>query len=69
MTPWIGRGADKYGRKPFFAIGLGSYVFVAIGWVVFQDVSAVIVFRALTGVGSALIFTMSLSYVGALAPR
>ena len=69
MTPWIGRVADKYGRKPFFAIGLGSYVFVAIGWVVFQDVSAVIVFRALTGVGSALIFTMSLSYVGALAPR
>ena len=69
MTPWIGRVADKYGRKPFYAIGLGSYVFVAIGWVVFQDVSAVIVFRALTGVGSALIFTMSLSYVGALAPR
>ena len=69
MTPWIGRVADKYGRKPFFAIGLGSYVFVAIGWVVFQDVSAVIVFRALTGVGSALIFTMSLAYVGALAPR
>ena len=69
MTPWIGRVADKYGRKPFYALGLASYVFVAIGWVLFQNVTAVIAFRALTGIGSSLIFTMSLSYIGALAPK
>ena len=69
MTPWIGRVADRYGRKPFYALGLASYVLVAIGWVLFQNVTAVIAFRALTGIGSSLIFTMSLSYIGALAPK
>jgi DHA1 family multidrug resistance protein-like MFS transporter len=69
MTPWIGRVADRYGRKPFYALGLASYVFVAIGWILFQNVTAVIAFRALTGIGSSLIFTMSLSYIGALAPK
>ena len=68
ISPFTGRLADRYGRKWFIVAGLVSYVVAAVGWWLMEDVLSVILFRALTGVGSALVFSLALSYIGDLAP-
>ena len=68
ISPFAGRLADRYGRKRFLILGLLSYAAAAIGWSLSNDVLTVILFRALTGVGSALVFSLALAYIGDLAP-
>lgn len=69
ISPWSGRIADRFGRKPFLLLGLVTYFVTAIGWLFANSIEVVIAFRALSGVGSALIFSMAAAYVGDLAPR
>jgi len=69
ISPFSGRLADRYGRKPFLVGGLATYVVAALGWGLTSDVGSAIFFRAVTGVGSAFIFAMSHAYIGDLAPR
>lgn len=69
ISPFTGRLADRYGRKPFIVAGLLTYATAALGWWLIEDVGAVILFRAFTGIGSALVFSLAQSYVGDLAPR
>ncbi|MDA0271256.1 MAG: MFS transporter [Chloroflexi bacterium] len=68
ISPFAGRMADRWGRKPFLVGGLACYVLTALGWYFTDSVAAVIGFRALSGVGSAFIFSMAHAYVGDLAP-
>ena len=69
ISPFVGRLADRYGRKWFLAFGLFTYVITAMGWFYSDSVLEIIFFRAFSGIGSALIFPMSQSYIGALAPK
>jgi DHA1 family multidrug resistance protein-like MFS transporter len=68
ISPFAGRIADRYGRKPFIVAGAGTYIAASLGWVLIDDIYAVIAFRALTGVGSALIFSLASAYIGDLTP-
>ncbi len=69
ISPFSGRLADRYGRKIFIVAGLGSYVVTALGWYYTDTVLWTITFRAFSGIGSALIFSLSQAYVGDLAPE
>ena len=68
VSPFAGRLADRYGRKPFILVGTGSYVVASIGWLLVDRVEVVIALRALTGLGSGLVFSLALAYIGDLAP-
>lgn len=69
ISPFSGRIADRYGRKLFIVAGLASYVVTALGWYYTDTVFWTIAFRAFSGIGSALIFSLSQAYVGDLAPE
>jgi DHA1 family multidrug resistance protein-like MFS transporter len=69
ISPFVGRLADRYGRKWFLAFGLFTYAITAMGWFYSDSVLEIVFFRAFSGIGSALIFPMSQSYIGALAPK
>lgn len=69
ISPFVGRLADRYGRKWFLAFGLFTYAITAMGWFYSDSVLEIVFFRAFSGIGSALIFPMAQSYIGALAPK
>ena len=69
LSPFVGRLADRYGRKWFLVFGLFTYVITATGWFYSDSVLEIVFFRAFSGIGSALIFPMAQSYIGALAPK
>jgi len=68
ISPFSGRLADRYGRKIFIVAGLASYVVTALGWYYTDTVYWTIAFRAFSGIGSAVIFSLSQAYIGDLAP-
>jgi MFS family permease len=68
ISPFAGRLGDRYGRKPFILIGLSTYLIAAIGWLFTTDIWVAISLRALSGVGSALVFSLSSAYIGDLTP-
>lgn len=68
VSPFIGRIADRFGRKPFMLLGAAAYFSSAVGWWAADTLAMLIAFRALSGVGSALIFSNAQAYVGDLAP-
>jgi len=68
VSPFIGRLADRFGRKPFLMLGAAAYFASAIGWWSAETLAMLIAFRALSGIGSALIFSNAQAYVGDLAP-
>ncbi|MFA7250494.1 MAG: MFS transporter, partial [Dehalococcoidia bacterium] len=69
ISPFLGKWADRFGRKPFLMAGAFAYIVSAVGWWAADSLALVIAFRALSGVGSALIFSNAQAYVGDLAPR
>ncbi len=69
LSPFAGRLGDRYGRKPFILIGLATYVVAAVGWLITSDIWVAIGLRALSGVGSALVFSLSSAVIGDLTPR
>jgi MFS family permease len=68
ISPFSGRLADRYGRKIFIVAGLASYVVTALGWYYTDSVYWTIAFRSFSGIGSAVIFSLSQAYIGDLAP-
>lgn len=68
VSPFLGRLADRFGRKPFLLMGAAAYFLSAIGWWAADTLAVLIAFRAISGIGSALIFSNAQAYVGDLAP-
>lgn len=68
VSPFIGKAADRFGRKPFLLLGAFAYFASAVGWWSADTLLVIILFRALSGIGSALIFSNAQAYVGDLAP-
>ncbi len=69
ISPFVGRLGDRFGRKWFLAFGLFTYVITAAGWFFSGSVVEIVFFRAFSGIGSALIFPMSQSYIGSITPK
>ncbi|MCC6960131.1 MAG: MFS transporter [Dehalococcoidia bacterium] len=67
--PFAGRLSDRYGRKPFIVAGLLVYLVAALGYLTAQSFYQVIAFRAFSGFGTSLIFSVARAYVGDMTPR
>ncbi len=66
--PFAGRISDRYGRKPFIVGGLLLYFVAALGYLTAATFYQVMAFRALSGVGTSLIFSVSRAYIGEMVP-
>lgn len=66
--PFAGRWSDRFGRKPFIILGLLIYFVAALGYLTADTFVQVLVFRALSGSGTSLIFSVARAYIGDLVP-
>jgi len=69
VGPFAGRLSDRYGRKPFIVAGLLVYLVAAIGYLTAESFYQVIAFRAFSGFGTSLIFSVARAYVGDMTPK
>ncbi len=67
--PFAGRLSDRFGRKPFIVAGLAIYCIAALGYLTAQSFFQVIAFRAFSGFGTSLVFSVARAYVGDMTPR
>lgn len=67
-TPFTGRFSDRGGRKWLILIGLLIYAGVAFGYHSISHVSFLLGLRMLSGLGTALVFPLTVAYAGELAP-
>ncbi|MBI4300864.1 MAG: MFS transporter [Chloroflexi bacterium] len=68
LMPFIGRLSDFKGKKLFMVLGLLIYGFVGIGFAWSPTFYHLIFFRALAGIGTAMLFPIAFAYVGDLSP-
>lgn len=69
VGPFAGRLSDRYGRKPFIVAGLLIYLVAALGYLTAANFYQVIAFRAFSGLGTSLIFSVARAYVGDMTPK
>jgi len=69
IGPFAGKLSDRYGRKPFIIAGLLIYFVAALGYLTANSFYQVIAFRAFSGLGTSLIFSVARAYVGDLTPK
>jgi len=69
LMPVVGRLSDRFGKKLFLWLGLLIYVIAAAGYVWSPTYRELVVFRVLSGVGTAMVIPTAYAYVGDLAPR
>ncbi len=67
--PIVGRLSDRYPRKPFIIAGLLIYMIAALGYLTAGSFVQVIGFRAFSGLGTSMIFSVARAYVGDMTPR
>ncbi len=68
FLPYFGRLSDRRGRKPLIVPGLLAYAAIALGFIVFKDIHALIVLRFLQGIASAMLMPIIQAYVGDITP-
>lgn len=66
--PFAGQLSDRFGRRPFIIVGLLIYCGAAFGYLTAATFYQVILFRAVSGLGTSLIFSVARAYVGDMIP-
>ena len=64
----VGRLSDRFGKKRFLWLGLLVYTLVAVGYIWAPGFRELLLFRVLSGVGTALVIPVAYAYIGELAP-
>ncbi|HJP40419.1 MAG TPA: MFS transporter, partial [Dehalococcoidia bacterium] len=67
--PLVGRLSDRHGRKFFIIGGLLLYFAAALGYLTADSFIQVMGFRALSGIGTALIFAVAKAYIAEMVPE
>jgi EmrB/QacA subfamily drug resistance transporter len=65
-VPFYGKLSDLYGRKPLLMIGIGLFLVGSALSGVSQDMTQLIIFRGLQGLGAGALFPISLAVIGDL---
>ena len=68
VSPFVGGWSDRFGRKPFIVAGLAFYLAAAVGYLFAETLWQVILFRAISGGGTSLIFSVARAYLGEMMP-
>lgn len=68
LLPLFGRWSDRRGRKPYIIAGLLAYALVSVAFILFTEVSHLIIIRFFQGVASAMIMPVIQAYVGDMTP-
>jgi len=69
FLPVFGRLSDKRGRKPFIVPGMLAYTLVSVAFVIFEDLTAMIIIRFIQGIASAMLLPVIQAYVGDITPK
>ena len=69
FLPVFGRLSDNKGRKPIIVPGMLAYTLVSVAFVLFEDVTAMIVIRFVQGIASAMLLPVIQAYVGDITPE
>ena len=69
VLPLAGKLIDMYGPRRMLSYGVPIFVAGSIACPLAGDMSSIILFRAIQGVGAGIVFAICLSSVGILAPR
>ena len=67
--PMAGTFSDRMGRKYFLVAGLAIYSVGGFLYVVGSSVTDIILVRFLQGIGGGFVFSVSMAYMGDLAPK
>lgn len=65
----IGRLSDRFGKRLFLWLGLLIFAVAAAGYFWSPTYKELVLFRILSGVGSAMVIPTAYAYVGEMAPR
>jgi EmrB/QacA subfamily drug resistance transporter len=68
VTPLYGKISDLFGRKKIFIIAIVLFLFGSVLCGLSQNMTQLIIFRGLQGLGGGGIFTLALSIVGDIVP-
>lgn len=68
LAPFAGSASDRYGRKRMIILGLIVYSIVSLLFGLSQDWYELLFFRALQGVGSAMVWPPATAMIGDLTP-
>lgn len=68
ISPFVGRWSDRYSRKLLIVLGLLCYLTAAIGYLTAESFVQILLFRAFSGCGTSLIFTVAYAYLGDAVP-
>jgi len=66
--PIFGKLSDLYGRKRFFLLGLAIFITGSILSGQAQNITELIIFRAIQGIGSGAFFPVALAVIGVVFP-
>ncbi|MBF0202912.1 MAG: MFS transporter [Desulfamplus sp.] len=69
LLPYFGKLSDQKGRKPFIVAGLAGYTVISFAFLMTNNVSSLIVIRALQGIASAMVMPVVQAYVGEITPE
>jgi EmrB/QacA subfamily drug resistance transporter len=67
-VPVYGRLGDMHGRRPLFLIAISLFLVGSALCGVAQDMTELVVFRAIQGLGAGGLFPLSLAVIGAIVP-
>lgn len=67
LRPLVGRAIDRYGRKPFFLIGIGAYMASMLLFFSAHNLTYLFLARMTQGVGSAFLWLSAYAMVSDLA--
>jgi MFS family permease len=68
LMPVVGRLSDRFGKRTFLWLGLLIFAIAAAGYFWSPGYKELVIFRVISGVGSAMVIPTAYAYVGELAP-